>query len=110
MNQQPLSIYIHWPYCKSKCPYCDFFKRVQKNVPQDEIIRFYLKELDFYHRLLPERRICSVFFGGGTPSLITPDNIKRLLEHIFKLWQVAPQVEISLEANPNSAYSDMFLK
>lgn len=110
MNQQPLSIYIHWPYCKSKCPYCDFFKRVQKNVPQDEIIRFYLKELDFYHRLLPERRICSVFFGGGTPSLITPDNIKRLLEHIFKLWQVAPQVEISLEANPNSAYSDMFFK
>ena len=108
MTIEPLAIYIHWPYCKSKCPYCDFFKRVQKNVPQEEIIRFYLKELDFYHRLLPERRICSVFFGGGTPSLIAPENVNRLLEHAFRLWKSAANTEISLEANPNSEYPNMF--
>ncbi len=108
MSLTPLAIYIHWPYCKSKCPYCDFFKRVQKNVSQDEIIDFYLKELDYYHRLLPEWEIRSVFFGGGTPSLLTPENINRLLEHIFKLWKSESFPEISLEANPNSEYPNMF--
>lgn len=108
MTIEPLAIYIHWPYCKSKCPYCDFFKRVQKNVPQDNIVDFYLKELNYYHRLLPDRIIRSVFFGGGTPSLIAPDNINRLLEHIFTLWKTEANIEISLEANPNSEYPDMF--
>ena len=108
MPPKPLAVYIHWPYCKSKCPYCDFFKRVQKNVPQEKIVRAYLKELNFYHRLLPNRSVCSVFFGGGTPSLILPDNINRLLEYIFKLGKHEPDVEISLEANPNSEYPDMF--
>lgn len=108
MFSSPLSIYIHWPYCKSKCPYCDFFKRIQKNIEQDEIITGYLKELDYYHRLLPDRTIRSVFFGGGTPSLIKPDHIKRILGYIFNLWKIETNIEISLEANPNSEYPDMF--
>lgn len=108
MTLQPLSIYIHWPFCKSKCPYCDFFKRISKNVNQDDIIEHYLQNLDYYHQLVPERMIRSVFFGGGTPSLIEPKQINRLLEHIAKLWAWEEEIEISLEANPNSEYRDMF--
>ena len=108
MNYKPLSIYIHWPFCKSKCPYCDFFKRVQKDVNQDKIIEDYIKEIDHYHNLIPNRIVRSVFFGGGTPSLIEPKNIAKILEHIQKLWKTENDIEISLEANPNSEYENMF--
>lgn len=108
MNNNPLSVYIHWPFCKSKCPYCDFFKRVKKDVCQDEIIETYIKELDYYQSIVPERTIRSIFFGGGTPSLIKPENLAKIIEHIYKLWKTQTNVEISLEANPNSEYEDMF--
>lgn len=101
-------IYIHWPYCLSKCPYCDFYKEVKKNIPQDEIIGGYLKELDFYREMTSERTITSVFFGGGTPSLIKPKNISRILNHVSKGWKTDSNIEISLEANPNSQYPQMF--
>lgn len=107
---QPLSVYIHWPYCKSKCPYCDFFKRVNPNVNQKEVVASYIKELDYYHHLVPNRKIRSVFFGGGTPSLLKAELISRLLEHIAKLWSFENNPEISLEANPNSEYPDIFAK
>lgn len=103
-----LGIYIHWPYCRSKCPYCDFYKQVCKNVPQDEIVTDYLKELDFYHQLTSNRKVGSIFFGGGTPSLMEPKQISRLIDYIAKLWSLDPKVEISLEANPNSDYPQMF--
>lgn len=109
-TNQPLSVYIHWPYCKSKCPYCDFFKRVNPKVNQNEVVASYLNELDYYHHLVPNRKIRSVFFGGGTPSLLKPELISRLLEHIAKLWSFEDNPEISLEANPNSEYPDMFAK
>lgn len=105
---KPLSIYFHWPYCKSKCPYCDFFKRVQKNVPQQQIIDSYGDALEKYHAQIPDRRIRSVFFGGGTPSLIEPRHIGHLLDKIADLWPCEDNVEVSLEANPNSEYPDMF--
>lgn len=108
MIKKPLSIYFHWPYCKSKCPYCDFFKKVQKNVPQQQIIDSYCQELEYYQKLLPERIIRSVFFGGGTPSLIEPKLIGRLLDKISGLWPLEKNIEISLEANPNSEYKNMF--
>ena len=104
----PLSIYIHWPYCKSKCPYCDFSKTVKKDVNQKEIINGYIEELKFYHDLVPEHNIRSVFFGGGTPSLIEPQYIELLLNEIANLWSFENLPEISLEANPNSEYPDMF--
>lgn len=103
-----LGIYIHWPYCRSKCPYCDFYKQVCKNVPQDEIVTDYLKELDFYHQLTSNRKVGSIFFGGGTPSLMEPKQISRLIDYIAKRWTLDSKVEISLEANPNSDYPQMF--
>lgn len=108
MLKNPLSIYFHWPYCKSKCPYCDFFKRVTRDVNQREIIDLYCKQLEYYHLLVPDRVVRSVFFGGGTPSLIKPEYISCLLEKISKLWSLESNIEISLEANPNSEYPNMF--
>lgn len=101
-------IYIHWPFCLSKCPYCDFYKEVRKDIPQDEIIAAYLRDLDFYLQYTKQREVTSIFFGGGTPSLIKPENIEKVINHIYKNWAVAKDMEISLEANPNSDYSQMF--
>ena len=103
-----LSIYFHWPFCRSKCPYCDFFSRVQKNVNQKELIETYLSQLEAYAKLLPARKIVSVFFGGGTPSLIEPRYIAALLEKINDLWGIASNTEISLEANPNTQTPTLF--
>lgn len=105
---QPLSIYFHWPFCKSKCPYCDFYKVVSKNTDQAKIIRSYIDELDYYHKRVPDRVVRSVFFGGGTPSLIEPEYINKLLDHISALWPMEDQVEISLEANPNTQKQNLF--
>ena len=105
---KPLSVYIHWPYCKSKCPYCDFYKEVRKDVNQEEIIDEYLKNLQIYYDLTAERTIKSIFFGGGTPSLIKPQNVEKIINFISSKWHINPDVEISLEANPNSDYENMF--
>lgn len=103
-----LSIYIHWPFCKSKCPYCDFYKEIAPNINQDIIIDEYISSLEKYHKLTNERIIKSIFFGGGTPSLIRPQNIERIINFITKKWKIDADIEISLEANPNSEYSSMF--
>lgn len=95
-------IYIHWPYCLSKCPYCDFFSKVKKNVDQEQIIDEYLEDLDFYQNLTQDKLVTSIFFGGGTPSLIKPQLIEKLINRIYSLWPIAANVEISLEANPNT--------
>lgn len=101
-------IYIHWPFCLSKCPYCDFYKEVRKDIDQEGIISGYIKELDFYLNLTKDKTVGSVFFGGGTPSLIEPRYIQKILDHIAKNWNVSSDAEISLEANPNSHYPQMF--
>lgn len=103
-----LSIYFHWPFCKSKCPYCDFFSQVKHNSDQNKIINSYIEQLNKYKEILPNKNIVSVFFGGGTPSLITPQNISRLLNKINELWLVSPKCEISLEANPNTKTPTLF--
>lgn len=105
---EKLAIYFHWPYCKSKCPYCDFFKKVDPKVNQEQIVETYLKELDYYQSLVPNRTVRSVFFGGGTPSLIEPKYIDCMLGHIAKLWPVENKAEISLEANPNTNKTNLF--
>jgi len=99
---EKLSVYFHWPYCKSKCPYCDFFKKVDPKVNQAALIESYISELEYYHALVPDRMVQSVFFGGGTPSLMKPTLIEKLIKHVSKLWGVSENVEISLEANPNT--------
>ena len=103
-----LSIYLHWPFCKSKCPYCDFFSQVKKNINQDAIISEYINQLDKYAQILPNKHIVSVFFGGGTPSLIKPSNINNILQKIDKLWGIDNKCEISLEANPNTNSPTLF--
>ncbi len=103
-----LSIYFHWPFCKSKCPYCDFFSQVKRDTNQDEIINGYIEQLNKYKEMLPDKNIASVFFGGGTPSLITPQNISRLIDKISDLWTVSSNCEISLEANPNTQTPTLF--
>ena len=97
MSQSPLSIYIHWPYCLSKCPYCDFNSHVAKTVDHDQWLEAYLKQIDAYQALINNRPIHSIFFGGGTPSLMEPFVVEKLIE------KLNPQnVEITLEANPTS--------
>lgn len=105
---EELAVYIHWPFCKSKCPYCDFYKEVARNINQDAIIAQYLSDLRKYHEMLPQRTIKSIFFGGGTPSLILPQNIEKIIDAIATLWPLQNNIEISLEANPNTHSSTMF--
>ena len=107
-DNNDIAVYIHWPFCKSKCPYCDFYKELYINVNQDDIINEYIISLYRYHELLPDRCVKSVFFGGGTPSLILPHNIEKILNTICKLWPLCPDSEISLEANPNTDSATLF--
>lgn len=95
-------VYIHWPFCRSKCPYCDFYSKVQKNVPQNEIIQTYLEDISYYAERTGKQNITSVFFGGGTPSLIDACNIEKIINHIAKVHKLSADAEISLEANPNT--------
>lgn len=101
-------IYIHWPFCRSKCPYCDFFSKVQKNVPQDKLVDEYLEDIEYYAETADIKDIGSVFFGGGTPSLLSAHNIERILNKIAGCWHLDKNAEISLEANPNTNHDGMF--
>lgn len=103
-----IAVYIHWPFCKSKCPYCDFYKELNRNVPEQELIDEYIRALDKYHDMLPQRCVKSIFFGGGTPSLLKAENVEKLVDFITKKWSCRDNIEISLEANPNSRYGTMF--
>ncbi len=101
-------VYIHWPFCRSKCPYCDFFSRVQKDVPQDALVDSYLEDIKYYAGLADVKSVGSVFFGGGTPSLLTPRNVGRILEQIAACWHLEKAAEVSLEANPNTDRPGLF--
>ena len=101
-------LYIHWPFCQSKCPYCDFNSHVAAHIDQDIWLKGYLTELD---RLAPQtegRLLNSVFFGGGTPSLMEPRIVEHILARIDQHWTLANDVEITLEANPTSVEADRF--
>src|SRR5437588_5756618 len=99
----PLAVYIHWPFCRSKCPYCDFNSHVRDSIDADRWTRALLRDLDRQAELAPEREVVSIFFGGGTPSLMPPDTVAALIERVNAHWPTAPVLEITLEANPNSA-------
>ena len=103
-----LAIYIHWPYCQSKCPYCDFNSFVASSIDHAAWRSAYRQELQFYAELFPDRRVTSVFFGGGTPSLMDASTVDDVLQVIQKLWTLDPDAEITLEANPTSAEADKF--
>ncbi len=104
----PLAIYIHWPFCRSKCPYCDFNSHVRERIDAARWTRALLADLDRQARLAPGRQVVSIFFGGGTPSLMPAETVAALIERVGVHWPVARDIEITLEANPNSAEAERF--
>lgn len=110
----PLSLYIHIPWCVQKCPYCDFNSHAQKGViPEKEYIQHLLadlsQDLTAYQKAIGERKIHSIFIGGGTPSLFSAEGIQYLLAEIQKRIAFEDQIEITLEANPGTAEAERFL-
>ncbi|HLZ65644.1 MAG TPA: radical SAM family heme chaperone HemW [Aliidongia sp.] len=102
------AIYVHWPFCLSKCPYCDFNSHVRERIEQDRWRTALLAELDHYARLTPGRTVTSIFFGGGTPSLMEPATVGAVIDRIAARWTLDPAVEITLEANPTSVEAGRF--
>jgi oxygen-independent coproporphyrinogen-3 oxidase len=102
------AVYVHWPFCRSKCPYCDFNSHVRDKIDGDAWKNALLREIDHYAALTPGKRVTSVFFGGGTPSLMDPALAGSVLERIAARWAIADEAEITLEANPNSAEAAHF--
>ena len=101
-------IYIHWPFCAAKCPYCDFNSHVVANIDQSDWLAAYLSEIRRYSVETPDRVVSSIFFGGGTPSLMDPSLVDAIILEISKHWNLANDVEITLEANPTSAEAKNF--
>ena len=101
-------IYIHWPFCRSKCPYCDFNSHVRERIDHARWRSALLAELEHYARDTQGRTVTSMFFGGGTPSLMESETVAALIARVRELWAVAGGVEITLEANPTSAEIDKF--
>ncbi|HIF25718.1 MAG TPA: coproporphyrinogen III oxidase [Micavibrio sp.] len=101
-------IYIHWPFCASKCPYCDFNSHVRQRIDQHVWADAYTREIEHYAALTKDKIVTSVFFGGGTPSLMEPDTAATVIAAIRKHWPMANDCEITLEANPTSIEADKF--
>jgi oxygen-independent coproporphyrinogen-3 oxidase len=108
MPAPPLAIYIHWPFCRSKCPYCDFNSHVRERIDETAWTRALLAELDRQAELAPDHQVVSMFFGGGTPSLMPPETAAALIERVKRHWRTPRKLEITLEANPNSAEAERF--
>jgi oxygen-independent coproporphyrinogen-3 oxidase len=105
----PFGVYIHWPFCAAKCPYCDFNSHVRhKPVDQETYVQAYQHEIAHMAALAPDRHVTSIFFGGGTPSLMEPDTVGAILEAISANWSIASDAEITLEANPTSVEARRF--
>jgi putative oxygen-independent coproporphyrinogen III oxidase len=108
MQKKPLAIYIHWPFCLSKCPYCDFNSHVRDSIDIEKWTENLLQDLRSFQESTKEFEVSSIFFGGGTPSLMPPSIVDALLNEISNIYSVASQVEITLEANPNSVEVEKF--
>ncbi len=104
-----LSLYIHWPFCVAKCPYCDFNSYARRGgIDEPAYLNALQQELTTLSQTTKEREIQTIFFGGGTPSLMSAQTVQSLLDHIAALWTVSPQAEITLEANPSSVEAARF--
>ncbi len=107
-HDEMLALYVHWPFCVSKCPYCDFNSHVRDTVDQDAWREALLADLAHEARLLPGRRLTSIFFGGGTPSLMDPRTVEALIGAAREHWSASDEIEITLEANPSSVEAARF--
>ncbi len=103
-----LAIYVHWPFCEKKCPYCDFNSHVRAHVDQERWREALLQELSYMASRTQGYRVGSVFFGGGTPSLMPPETVAAVIAGISRLWSVDDDLEITLEANPSSVEAARF--
>ena len=103
-----LALYIHWPFCVSKCPYCDFNSHVRAQIDQESWRNALLSDLEYEATLLPGRKLTSIFFGGGTPSLMEPATVAALIASARIHWNAADDLEVTLEANPNSVEAARF--
>jgi putative oxygen-independent coproporphyrinogen III oxidase len=102
-------VYVHWPFCLSKCPYCDFNSHVRRDKPDEgRFVRAIERELDFVAGEIGARTVDTIFFGGGTPSLMQPNTVDAILAAIAQRWPVATNAEITLEANPTSVEAENF--
>lgn len=101
-------LYVHWPFCQAKCPYCDFNSHVSAKIDQKLWVRAYLSELDRLSEQLSGRVLNTIFFGGGTPSLMQPETVAAVIERAREIWPFANDLEISLEANPGSVEAGRF--
>jgi oxygen-independent coproporphyrinogen-3 oxidase len=108
-GEKSFGVYIHWPFCLSKCPYCDFNSHVRRE-PIDEarFVRAFTAEIAATAARVPDRTVSTIFFGGGTPSLMQPGTVAAILDTVAGHWSVAPDVEITLEANPTSVEATRF--
>ena len=107
-DQRAFGVYIHWPFCQSKCPYCDFNSHVSAQIDQRQWARAFVLELERYHLETAGRIVTSVFFGGGTPSLMQPELVETIISCIAENWGLSPDCEITLEANPSSVEAGRF--
>jgi oxygen-independent coproporphyrinogen-3 oxidase len=107
-SENALAIYIHWPFCQSKCPYCDFNSYARRTISEEQYLEATLRELDHYAVETRARPVSSIFFGGGTPSLMAPQTVGALLSAVARLWPLQSTCEITLEANPSSVESARF--
>ena len=101
-------VYFHWPFCLSKCPYCDFNSHVREGIDETRWTRALLSELEHTGEATPGRTVTSIFFGGGTPSLMPPETVAALIARVRALWRCDDNLEITLEANPGAAETDRF--
>ncbi|MCU9837225.1 radical SAM family heme chaperone HemW [Ruegeria sp. WL0004] len=101
-------LYVHWPFCQAKCPYCDFNSHVAREIGQKSWVRAYIAELERSAAELPGRVLNTIFFGGGTPSLMMPETVAAVIETARRLWPCANDMEITLEANPGSVEAGRF--
>src|ERR1700752_4470486 len=108
-EQKAFGVYVHWPFCLSKCPYCDFNSHV-RHAPVDEerFVRAFAREIETSAARAPGGEVRSIFLGGGTPSLMQPQTVGAILDAIGKHWRVADDAEVTLEANPTSVEATRF--
>ena len=103
-----LAVYVHWPFCLSKCPYCDFNSHVRERIDEVAWRRALIAEIDHFAARAPGRRAASLFFGGGTPSLMSPETVAAVIARVDRHWPLDDGAEITLEANPTSVEAGRF--
>ncbi|MBT5384007.1 MAG: coproporphyrinogen III oxidase [Kordiimonadaceae bacterium] len=108
LNLNSISVYVHWPFCLAKCPYCDFNSHVRETVDEGKMAAAMMTEIDYHARLVGARSVKSIFFGGGTPSLMSATTVDTVINRLSKRFSIDSDIEITLEANPTSVEAGKF--